>query len=583
MATDETGPNGSEPFELKSLVSEIAGAMSARAGETADSAEASDIANAKASAPEDTAGAFRAAQHALLEGRPAAAQEIFEEIVRHHPRIAVAHIGLSDALAAVGLHAAAGESARRGATLAPGDARSWSALTRIFSTASGPHPSQSSRPVSPVTSARRALVIGPDQAALYDQLGRAHWTAGNIEKAMAAADTGLDLAPDLAALHLLKASCLMETGRSEDALPHFERAKADRSAWWEFYNNLGKAYLNLGDVSAAADSYNRLARLKYGRPYNDDTAFDGLPETPERPVPRRCTAHRLHHDAEQFAWLRDKGELPETLSEALSDRAEIYDEVRRRAAPGEDPDAPFMLTGAAYDLLAPTWNRLVHVAGTGWGDRPALDPALDWAEIDRDFMAGTPRQGVIDGLLLPEALEALRTFCLDTTMWFDVKPLGYLGAYLEDGFGDPLLCRIATELRERMPMALGAHPLQQMWAYKYEQGMYGINPHADFAAVNVNFWITDNAANLDPGTGGLVVYPKPAPKTWTFAEHNHAPREEIYGFLGDAKDQAMRVPHRTKRAVLFDSRLFHETDVIRFAPGYENRRINITMLYGSGP
>ena len=40
------------------------------------------------------------------------------------------------------------------------------------------------------------------------------------------------------------------------------------------------------------------------------------------------------------------------------------------------------------------------------------------------------------------------------------------------------------------------------------------------------------------------------------------------------------VPHRANRAVVFDSDLFHETDTIRFKDGYQNRRINVTMLYG---
>ena len=34
------------------------------------------------------------------------------------------------------------------------------------------------------------------------------------------------------------------------------------------------------------------------------------------------------------------------------------------------------------------------------------------------------------------------------------------------------------------------------------------------------------------------------------------------------------------RAVIFNSNLFHETDKIDFKDGYENRRINVTMLFG---
>jgi hypothetical protein len=40
------------------------------------------------------------------------------------------------------------------------------------------------------------------------------------------------------------------------------------------------------------------------------------------------------------------------------------------------------------------------------------------------------------------------------------------------------------------------------------------------------------------------------------------------------------VPAKKAGAVVFDSDLFHETDTIHFKPGYENRRINITLLFG---
>jgi len=42
----------------------------------------------------------------------------------------------------------------------------------------------------------------------------------------------------------------------------------------------------------------------------------------------------------------------------------------------------------------------------------------------------------------------------------------------------------------------------------------------------------------------------------------------------------MTIPYRANRAVIFDSDLFHQTDTIRFKPGYCNRRINVTLLYG---
>ena len=40
------------------------------------------------------------------------------------------------------------------------------------------------------------------------------------------------------------------------------------------------------------------------------------------------------------------------------------------------------------------------------------------------------------------------------------------------------------------------------------------------------------------------------------------------------------IPYNENRAVIFNSNLFHETDNYEFKEGYENRRINVTMLFG---
>ncbi len=116
-----------------------------------------------------------------------------------------------------------------------------------------------------------------------------------------------------------------------------------------------------------------------------------------------------------------------------------------------------------------------------------------------------------------------------------------------------------------------------MWAYKYDSQIGGIDYHADAAAVNVNFWITPDEANLDPEHGGLVVHTREAPLEWDFETYNRN-QEAILEFL-DGSD-SITVPYRQNRAVVFNSNLFHKTDDIRFKEGYENRRINITMLFG---
>jgi hypothetical protein len=158
----------------------------------------------------------------------------------------------------------------------------------------------------------------------------------------------------------------------------------------------------------------------------------------------------------------------------------------------------------------------------------------------------------------------------------------YLGAFAADGFVSPLHVQIARELRQRLPRIFSDHPLEQLWGFKYSPQMEsGINVHADFARVNLNFWITPDEANLDPESGGLVVYDVPSPPSWSFEQYNHD-EQRIYDFLKQHNAQSVRVTHRCNRAVLFNSTLFHETDKIRFRDGYANRRINITYLFGKG-
>jgi hypothetical protein len=209
----------------------------------------------------------------------------------------------------------------------------------------------------------------------------------------------------------------------------------------------------------------------------------------------------------------------------------------------------------------------------------AVNPANRVAEISAQWKTAKPQIVVIDDLLTAEALEKLHRFCLDSTVWRKIYDGGYLGAFPEHGFAPPLLAQIAEELRAVYPAIIEDHPLLHFWAFKYDSRLGGIRKHADFAAVNVNFWITPDDANLDPAHGGLVVWDVAAPLDWDFDKYN-ASEDDIRSFLAQEKAKPVTSAYRANRAVIFDSDLFHETDIIRFKPGYENRRINVTLLFG---
>jgi hypothetical protein len=215
----------------------------------------------------------------------------------------------------------------------------------------------------------------------------------------------------------------------------------------------------------------------------------------------------------------------------------------------------------------------------------ALSPELDPAVITADYKQREPGITWIDGFLRPEALESLRRYLLESTIWYDADhPNGYVGAYLHDGFNCPLVLQIASELSALLPEIFGDLPLLQLWAYHYDSELAGIDMHADFAAVNVNFWLTPTAAMLDEDTGGMVVWNKEAPLEWTYRDYNTADpttKKTIDDYLASTGAEQIRIPHRQNRVVIFNSDLFHKTDDICFRPGFENRRINVTMLYGN--
>lgn len=158
---------------------------------------------------------------------------------------------------------------------------------------------------------------------------------------------------------------------------------------------------------------------------------------------------------------------------------------------------------------------------------------------------------------------------------------GYVGAYGHEGLNAPPLLALAEELRLALPQVFEDHRLRFLWAYKYDTEFEGIGVHADRAAVNVNLWITPDAANLDPARGGLVVYAAAAPPASQANGHSNDGGAGLHQVASMEGMPNVTVPYRANRLVLFNSSLYHRTDALKFKPGnYTRRRINLTFLYG---
>jgi hypothetical protein len=312
-----------------------------------------------------------------------------------------------------------------------------------------------------------------------------------------------------------------------------------------------------------------------------DAARGHGPEPPYRGT-RMLSAGKLRHDIDQLRYLRAAG----VLAGAGVTNADIdvviayYEQVVLRLEP-LGPEARQPLSDRDQALIGDVYGRLVHVRDTPRLPR-TLSPSWDPHLVEEQYLHDRPGVVVIDDFLEPEAVDALRNFCLESTVWNANRyPNGRLGAFFDSGFNCPLLLQIAEELRAGFPRAIGRqHRLRQLWGFKYPPRLPGDSTiHADFAAVNVNFWITPERANRNPDTGGLVIYHVDAPLEWDFASYNRR-LDLIRDFLRRSRAKVTYVPYRQNRAIIFNSDLFHATAEIDFEPAYEDRRINITMLYG---
>lgn len=425
----------------------------------------------------------------------------------------------------------------------------------------GLEPAQATRPLM------QALSRNGDVAPLLFKLGCLHEALGELEPARLAYTSLLKLEPGHAWGHNNLGAVQQGLGRTQDARASYQRAIALQPGLWQASYNLGLLEKLGGSLASAADRF-REAMLARRRP---DPAAIRL-----APGDQRTTASKLRHDLEQLEYLDQSGH---GLAASQAARAALVLALQTLEADGPQKDG-WPVGAEVAPRLAPFYNRVLHLHDAPALDGGALNPALDWPAVEQAYLARAPGMAFADDFLRPEALASLRRFCLESTVWFDCNYRGgYVGCTFEDGFICPLLVQIAEELRRALPRVIGAHAITGLWGYKYDSEGHGIDPHADFAAVNVNFWITPDQASLQPERGGLVVWDKEAPLDWDFQDYNNnAPR--IMAFLEHTQARSWTVPHRQNRVVLFNSDLFHRTDDYRFRPGYVNRRINITLLYG---
>lgn len=408
---------------------------------------------------------------------------------------------------------------------------------------------------------RAALAIAAGRAAILHNLGVVVAEQGRQADALELFEQAVMAEPGYASAHYNRGVALQKLGRGRDAIASLARAAALDPGHYDAHRALGFLYLAERDRDRSLDHFARTNELRRGED-RDGSALASLTYS---------SRAKLRHDAAQLrhiASARRDGKRFELL-------ARSYDQVA-----ADFPEAITRLSDDQVDMLGEDYNCAIQITSAPAIAGRAVEPIARRVELAALFAADSNAAASIDNVLTPQALASIQRYLLGSTIWHDFSHIGgFVASYLEDGLASPLMLQIADELRAALPEVLGPYPLTQAWAFKGLEGSSAVAAHADDAHASINLWLTPDAANLEPEGGGLDICRVPPPPDWQIRGYD-ADMAEITAFMSANRGSTLRVPYRCNRAAIFRSRLFHASAAPRFAPGYENHRINLTLLYG---
>jgi tetratricopeptide (TPR) repeat protein len=421
----------------------------------------------------------------------------------------------------------------------------------------------------------KIIDLNPSDPIAHNNLGWTRQMQDDKEAAVMSYRRALQLNPNLQITRRNLATLLVRLGRQEESLPLWHEILSETNGL-EWIQNLISIAMRSRDLRLAGEYAAIFTELRWASPWYPYPRKSSAFPLPFQPPNVYCTIPKLMHDIEQFKFLQQKGVLGNEFTTIIEHYQFM---IERLATLGNNVRIP--LNAEDRKIIGHVYNRIVHIRYT-----PRLHDKLwgkwDPMHVENQYTSKANGLVVVDDFLSEEALKNVRLFCLESTIWSANRyAYGRLGAFFQDGFNCPLLLQIAERLRETIPRIItNRYPLRQLWGFKNDQNLpAGSTTHADFAAVNVNFWITPQDANLDANSGGLIVYNVDAPLSWDFKTYNYR-KDIIDSFLEGKRASFMNIPYRQNRAIIFNSDLFHASAGLRFKPGYKNRRINITMLYG---
>ena len=341
---------------------------------------------------------------------------------------------------------------------------------------------------------RMALAIVPGHAPVTHNLGVIAAARGDHCAALGHFDEATAVQPQYASAHYNRGVALIALDRQRDAIQSLSRACAIEPEHYDAHRALGFLWLAKGERGRALDHFARTYELRRGE---DRTGMAARSLT--------STRDKLLHDSS------NSGSWPDAATTVSASKS--WREPTRRWRKIRDETAK--LSGEQLDTLGEDYNTAINIRGAPELAGRAVSERSDHDTIMRRFHE---QPGVVffDDLLTPPALQVLKQYLLESTIWHDFDHIdGFVASYLEDGLACPLLLQIADEIRRAFPELLQGRRFRRPGPSRRSTPA-AVDAHADDAAVSINFWMTPNEANLDPDRGGLTVCRVPPPAAWQF-------------------------------------------------------------------
>ena len=220
---------------------------------------------------------------------------------------------------------------------------------------------------------------------------------------------------------------------------------------------LAKVNLALGDYASALSDYDALAAL----------VREQRPAPPEQySIPAHFALRNLEQLDHILTANRDKqasaGAMTEQFHGLRRGLADVID--------GADGEAPWVsVDGRSSRIFAdPPFFKVPEER------LPTLFEPGRRLPADTAGNLGRPAEAqVIDDFLTPDALEQVRKFCLESTVWRHPYRFGYVGAFPQDGFASISLFADSRRVRAALGEAFDGYQLAQWWAFEYDARLPG--------------------------------------------------------------------------------------------------------------